>query len=123
MIVNLEQLMPKKVQFSSFIFFSFVVIGYLSWGYRIGAKEQAGAISFLLSWVSLVAAFAYPLITIYRHKLQLKIASARYQQHLNALSKRELLTLLSHPELRRSSAKMVRETGALRFPHHIDVTE
>ena len=118
MIVNLQDLIQPKerVSFSSVIFFTAVIMLYLSWGYRVGSEGQAGMVNLAFILLSFIASFAYPIFTLIKHHRSMAIASARYLQHLNELSEAELLALLNHKGINRISWRLVSQTGQRRFP-------
>ncbi|WP_445768698.1 hypothetical protein [Rheinheimera sp.] len=117
MVVNIEDLMAKKVKLSTPLFVTFIILMLMTWGYRIGAGDKAGILSFILYLAFLALSFGYPIV-IFRRHLQLFIsAKAAYQSYLNGLGKHELLELSRHSAIRPNSKRMVLNTGQRRFPY------
>jgi len=115
-IVNIEDLFAKKIRLSTPLFLMLVIIMLLAWSYLLGAGERAGTVAYFVFALSLFIAFGYPLWVMRRYLLSLRVAKRLYQQHLDALSKKELMQLLKHEALRPNSLRMVQDTGQRRFP-------
>ena len=115
---QIEDFLPYKVTFSSVKFFAIVMLMFFAWGYRAGAGEEAGTISLLVFIASFIAAFFYPLHTIWLHFTAMAKAKKQYQVFAGELEPVTLHAMLAEPGLRVGAKKIIR--SVLQEMNHHD---
>lgn len=112
---NLDDYFVNRPKPRSAVFYSLLIVFFISWSYREGASKIT-YISEMMFIVSITALLFYAAYLLLAYRTAKALATKRYMAYLCSLSQSQLQLLLARPDLSPRSTKLVRAHLAQHYP-------